>query len=74
MKFLFYFILFNFLNAGIFSIDITPIHKDSSTHLYVFNKIKILDQKQFVFKSINGVKFSETQISPIWLRIKNYLW
>jgi hypothetical protein len=60
MKFLFYFILlFNFLNAGIFSIDITPVHKDSANKDYVFNKIKILDQKQFVFKNINGVKFSE---------------
>jgi len=69
MKFLFYFILFNFLNAGIFSIDITPLHKDSSTKDYVFNKIKILDQKQFVFKSINGVKFSE--ISDLAYLAKN---
>ena len=52
------------LNAGIFPIDITPINKDgavkkSSKKENVFMGVKILDQRQFVFHSINGEKFSE---------------
>jgi len=42
------------LNAGFFSVNITP-----SSSSRVFGKIKILDQKQLMYAAINGVKFSE---------------
>ena len=42
------------LNAGSFPVNITPSPSSS-----VFGKIKILDQKQLMYATINGVKFSE---------------
>lgn len=51
-----FFLLFSVLalNAGSFSVNITP----SSSNM-VFGKIKILDQKQLMYATINEVKFSE---------------
>ena len=51
-----FFLLFSafILNAGSFSVNITP-----SSSSRVFGKIKILDQKQLMYSTINGVKFSE---------------
>jgi len=44
----------NLLFAGIFPTDITPISKSK-----IFGKIKILDQKELVYRDINGITFSE---------------
>ena len=55
MRIFFLFLIgFVLLNAGVFSVDITPSTKD-----HHFMSIKILDQKQLVFQNINAVKFSE---------------
>jgi hypothetical protein len=65
MRIVFSYIIFiSFLNAGIFPIDIRPSKKE-----HIFMGIKILDQKQFVFQNINGVKFSE--ISDLTYFAKN---
>ncbi len=50
-SFLFFFCI---LSAGIFPVNIAPDKKER-----IFMGIKILDQRQMVFKDINGVKFSE---------------
>ena len=50
-SFLFFFCV---LSAGIFPVNIAPDKKER-----IFMGIKILDQRQMVFKDINGVKFSE---------------
>jgi len=42
------------LFAGSFSVDITP-----SSQTQIYGKIKFLDQKQLMYKHIDGVKFSE---------------
>lgn len=51
-----FFFLFSFflLEAGSFSVNITPSSQTKS-----FGKIKILDQKQLMYATVNGVKFSE---------------
>jgi hypothetical protein len=43
-----------FLQAGSFSVDITPTSEQTT-----FSKIKFLDQKQLMYNHIDGVKFSE---------------
>ncbi len=52
--FFLFFFLVNLLFAGIFPVDITPTAKSK-----IFGKIKILDQKQLVYKDIDGLLFSE---------------
>ena len=42
------------LEAGSFSVDITPTSQTTT-----YGKIKFLDQKQLMYNHINGVKFSE---------------
>ena len=51
-----FFLLFSFflLEAGSFPVTITP-----SSQTKTFGKIKILDQKQLMYTTVNGVKFSE---------------
>ena len=51
-----FFLLFSFflLEAGSFPVTITP-----SSQTKTFGKIKILDQKQLMYATVDGVKFSE---------------
>jgi len=65
MKIVFSFLFFScVLFAGIFPVNIAPDKKER-----IFMGIKILDQRQMVFKDINGVKFSE--ISDLTYYSKN---
>jgi len=55
MKIVFFFLFSLFLlEAGSFPVNITPSSKTKT-----FGKIKILDQKQLMYATIDGVKFSE---------------
>jgi len=52
--FLFSLLCIFFLQAGSFAVNIAP-----SSQTDTFGKIKILDQKQLMYATVNGIKFSE---------------
>ncbi len=55
MRIIFFFLFtFFLLEAGSFPVNITPTSQSKT-----FGKIKILDQKQLMYATVNGVKFSE---------------
>ena len=55
MRIVFFFLVSLFLlEAGSFPVNITPTSQNKT-----FGKIKILDQKQLMYATVNGVKFSE---------------
>ena len=65
MRIIFFFLFTSFLlEAGSFPVNITPTSQSKT-----FGKIKILDQKQLMYATVNGVKFSE--ISDLAYYAKN---